>query len=326
MFGPTPLRDTGLVAAFELREMLRSRKALAILALYLLAAAFTAFVFVSIMERINEAAKNPAALVTNARGEQRVAGPGGRRGMPVFAPSPAEKPSQSILNDRRSIFNRVIFSAVGDPDAREFLERQPPIVLFYALTSFLFIPLLIIITSAETVAQEHQSRGVRFVAMRTGRAEFALGKALGQAALLALVVLLAGLMCLTVAAWKLADFSWPAALKSLLVFWPRVTAYGLPFLGLAMLCSMNTASAMMARATGLVGLAVLFVSHQLVGNFALTWAGPLLGFLDFLAPYSHWPELLRPSFDAVGPQMLLLAGLALGYVCLGLVFYRRRDL
>ncbi len=325
MFGPTPLRDTALVAGFELREMLRSRKALAILALYLLAAAFTSYIFVSVLENIQAAVRNPAALITGPTGGGRGGQPGRPRG-PVFAPSPPDKPSQGILTQRGSPFNRVIFSQVADPDARDFLEKQPPIILFFALVSFNFFPLLIMIASAETVAQEHQSRGVRFVAMRTGRAEFALGKALGQAALMAAVTLLAGLLCLTIAAWKLEDFTWGAGLRSLLVFWPRVAVFGLPFLGIAMLCSMNTGSAMMARAAGLIGLALLFVAHQLVEKYADSAFGPVLGVLDFLAPYSHRDDLWLPSWNDAGPQMLMLAGLGLGYVCVGLLFYRRRDL
>ena len=115
-------------------------------------------------------------------------------------------------------------------------------------------------------------------------------------------------------------------MRSLLLFWPRVTVFGLPFLGIAMLCSMNTGSAMMARAMGLLGLAGLFVAHQLVEKYVDSAIGPLLGFLDFLAPYSHRDDLWLPSWNDCGPQMLVLTGLALGYICVGLVFYRRRDL
>jgi ABC-type transport system involved in multi-copper enzyme maturation permease subunit len=325
MFGPTPLRDIGLVAGFELREMLRSRRAIAIIALYLLMAALTSYLFVSAMENIQAAVNNPAALVAPPGRGEGPGRPGGRRG-PVIAPSPADKPSQGILTARGSLFNRVIFSQVADPNAREFLERQPPVVLFFVLTSFVFFPLLIMITSAEPVAQEHQSRGIRFVAMRTGRAEFALGKTLGQAALLALATLLAGLLSLSIAAWKLSDFAWGAGLESLLVFWPRLFGFGLPFLGLAMLCSMNAGSAMVARVTGFAGLAGLFVVHQLADKYAESSFGPVLRVLDFLAPYSHQDDFWLPSWNDCGPQMLVLTGLALGYVCTGLVFYLRRDL
>jgi ABC-type transport system involved in multi-copper enzyme maturation permease subunit len=325
MFGPTPLRDTGLVAAFELREMLRSRKAIAILALYLLVAAFISYAFMDFLETAQASLRNPAALLgANANGP--AAGrQGGRRG-PVLAPSPADKPSQGILTARGSPFNRVIFSRVTDPESRDFLERQPPIMLFFAYTSFALIPLLIMITAAETLAQEHQSRGIRFVAMRTGRAEFALGKTLGQAGLLGAVTLLAGLLSLGIASWKLSDFEWGAGLRSLFVFWPRLTIFGLPFLGMAMLCSMITSSPMVARAIGLGGLAALFVAHQLFEKYQDSSFGPALRVVDFLAPYAHKDNFWLPSWHDYGPEMLVLFGLGLGYLCAGLVFYRRRDL
>ncbi len=330
MFGPTPLRDTALVAGFELREMLRSRKALGVILLYLLAASFLAYLFVDLLQTVQDAAKNPAAYIANTRTRPEQPGPGrppgARRGGPVFAPSPSDKPSQGILTSRGSVFNALVFNRFADAETRESLEKRPPIVLYFVLTSFFFVPLLIMITSAETVAQEHQSRGVRFVAMRTGRAEFALGKALGQGALLALVTLLAGVACLGIAAWKLSDFEWGPGLEGLLVFWPRVLAYSLPFLGLAVFCSMNAASAMSARVFALLGLFALWLAHHAAGLYAGSTFESFFTALDFLTPYPHQDDLWRPVWSAVGPQMLILAGLALGYVCVGLVFYRRRDL
>ncbi len=325
MFGPTPLRDIGLVAAFELREMRRSRRAVAVLALYLLAAAFFAYLFVSVLERVQEASKNPVAFLANARNEQP-GRPGARRGGPVFAPAPPDKPSQGILTSRGSPFNVLIFSQVAEPEARDFLEKQSPIVLFFTLTSFIFVPLLIMITAAETVAQEHQSRGARFVAMRTGRAEFAIGKTLGQGALLGVVTLLSGVAGLAIAAWKLSDFSWDSGLESLLIFWPRVAAYSLPFLGVAAFCSMNSASAMSARVFSLLGLTALWLAHHAAGLYTGSAFEPFFNALDFLTPYAHQDDLWRASWSAVGPQVMLLTGLALGYVCVGLLFYRRRDL
>ncbi len=330
MFGPTPARDIGLVAGFELREMLRSRRALGVILLYLLAASFLAYLFVSVLQTVQDAAKNPAAFLANARTRPDAPGPGRppgvRRGGPVFAPSPSDKPSQGILTARGSIFNALIFSQFADAETRESLEKQPPIVLYYVLTSFFFVPLLIMLTSAETVAQEHQSRGVRFVAMRTGRAEFALGKALGQGALLALVTLLAGAVCLGIAAWKLSDFTWGTGLESLLVFWPRVLAYSLPFLGVAAFCSMNSASVMSARVFALLGLFALWLAHHAAGLYTGSPLESWFRVLDFLTPYAHQDDLWRPTWSVVGPQVLVLAGLTIGYLCLGLLFYRRRDL
>ena len=255
-------------------------------------------------------------------------GPGGPRGRggPVFAPSPADKPSQGLLFSRRSPFRAVLRNQVSDDATMDFLVVQPPISLYYLLTSFMFVPFLIMITAAETVAQEHQTRGVRFVAMRTGRAEFVLGKVLGQGLLVALVTLLAGLMCLAIAAWNLADFAWGPALSSLLLFWPRVVVYAVPFVGLASLCSMNTSSAMSARASALLGLGALWLTHQAPALYADSSLAPVFNALDYLSPYAYQDELWRPLWNEVGTPMLLLVWLGVVYVGVGLFFYRRRDL
>ena len=329
MLGPTPLRDISLVAGFELREMRRSRRALAVIALYLMVAASLTFLFVRLLEEAQAIATNPAAYVTGAGapGPGGPPGPGGRgpRG-PVFTAASIDKPSQGILFSRRSPFRNILNKQLADPATMDFLVVKPPIALFYLLTSFMFVPFIIMITAADTVAQEHQSRGVRFVAMRTGRAEFVLGKVLGQSLLMALVTLLGGLMCLTIAAWRLSDFEWGPALSALLLFWPRVVAYGLPFVALAALCSMSFTSVMAARSAAVIGLgAVWFVSHlsTVFPNSALV---PVFDAVSFFTPQAHQDELWRPGWGAVGFQMMMLAGLAVAYVLGGLMFYRRKDL
>ncbi len=327
MLGPTPFRDICLVAGFELREMLRSRRAVFVIALYLLVAALFTYGFVQVLERVNEVAKNPAALVTGSNPSANGPGGRGRNRGPVFAPSPADKPSQGILVTPNSPFSRLIFSGVQDPATKDFLVRQPPIVLFYTLASLFFTPLLILLTTSETIAQEHQSRGARFIVLRTGKLEFALGKLAGQGLLMALVTLLAGGMCLVIASWKLSDFELGPAISSTLIFWPRIVAYGLPFLGLAALCSMNSSAAIAARGFAVFGLGTLFYLHYLAGlatdQSVLT---NVLGALDYLTPFSHWADLWNASAAQVWNAMMLLAGLGVLYTGIGLVFYRRRDL
>lgn len=335
MFGPTPCRDILVVAGFELREMRRSRRALAVVALYLMVAAFLAYFFVHLLEQAQTVVTNPVALMQAANGPGP-GGPGGPRGRggPVFAPSPPDKPSQGLFFSRRSPFRAVLRNQVSDDETMDFLVVQPPIALYYLLTSFMFVPFLIMITASETVAQEHQSRGVRFVAMRTGRAELVLGKVLGQGLLVAVVTLLAGLMSLTVAAWNLADFAWGPALSALLLFWPRVVAYTVPFVGLASLCSMSTNSTMAARAAALLGLGGLWLVHQAPTIYAISPLAartngafaPVFNTLDYISPYAYQDDLWRPLWSEIGTPILLLAWLGIIYVGVGLFFYRRRDL
>lgn len=320
MFSPTPLRDILLVAGFELREMLRSRRAYSVIALYLLVAALATFAFVQILVQADAVVKNPASFIIGGR-------PGQGRGE-TLAPPPAiaSAPSQAVLFSRRSPFRGLLSSMMTDQDTLAFVLSKPPIALFYTLVSFVTLPFLIMITSSETIAQEHQSRGVRFIAMRTGRAEFVLGKVLGQGFLMGLVTLLSGGMCLAIAAWKLSDFEWGPGVSAVLLFWPRIAAYGAPFLGLAALCSMNSSSSLTARAFSLLGLGGMMFVNGLTAFLADTPSASLFNALDLFVPNSHQNALWRPDFASVASTMAVLATLTALYLAIGLFFYRRRDL
>ena len=81
MFGPTPLRDILLVAGFELREMLRSRFAFFVCALYmLLLGAATSLIFVQILINAERVMANPLAMVRNGGPRDLFGGPRGPRG------------------------------------------------------------------------------------------------------------------------------------------------------------------------------------------------------------------------------------------------------
>ena len=289
--------------------MRRSRRLLAVVALYLMVAALLAHVFVHLLEQAQAVVKNPVALMAGANGP----GPRGRGG-PVFAPSPADKPSQGILFSRGSPFRAVLRNQVSDNDTMDFLVVQPPIALFYLLTSFMFVPFLIMITAAETVAQEHQTRGVRFVAMRTGRAEFVLGKVLGQGLLVALVTGLAGLMGLTIAAWSLADFALgpgpggPAAVLAA----RRGLCGALRRTGLALLDEHEFGDVGARLRVARAGRALAHA--QAPALYAGSALAPVFNALDYLSPYAYQDDLWRPRWNEIGTPLLLLGWLGVVYV------------
>ncbi len=320
MFSPTPLRDILLVAGFELREMLRSRRAYSVIALYLLVATLATLAFVQILVQADAVVKNPASFIIGGRPGQ------GRGGILTPPPAIASAPSQAVLFSRNSPFRGLLSSMLTEKDTLAFILSKPPIALFYTLISFMTLPFLIMITSSETIAQEHQTRGVRFIAMRTGRAEFVLGKALGQGFLMGLVTLLSGGMCLAIAAWQLSDFEWGPGVSAVLLFWPRIAAYGAPFIGLAALCSMNSSSALTARAFSLLGLGGMWMIHTIASVYNGVDVPPILNLLDLGVPNSHQNALWRPDIASVGSTMAVLATLTALYLAIGLFFYRRRDL
>jgi ABC-type transport system involved in multi-copper enzyme maturation permease subunit len=329
MLSPTPFRDISLVAGFELKEMLRSRRAFLVIALYMLMAAFATFNFVHILNLTQNFTVTPPQWQ-----HREVRGPNpatsGRPSAEMYKPPPPSTaptgPSQGAFFARNSPFRGVLGTEVADQATVDFLVAKPLIALFFMLICLLAVPILIMITASESIAQELQTRGVRFTALRTGRVEFVVGKALGQALLMTVVVLLSAVMCMAMGAWKLQDFEWGPAISAMLIFWPRIVAFCLPFVGLAAFCSMLCSSTLSARAFALIGMGALWTVHELAGYYTDTSLASFFNALDQLDPYSHQAELWMGTYATVGPAMAILAGLAVLYVGIGLIFYARRDL
>jgi len=360
MFGPTSLRDIFLVAGFELREGLRSRRIFLAGVLYMIIAGFASYIFVDILTRV-QPITNPAPLARNrgpmpglfggGGGGPRPQTPNGTGAtanlpaattsssntkattptQPVAAAPASTNPDEKALFRRGSPFREVLRQTTTDQPMLDFLLSQPPITLFHVLVSLALLPFMVMLTSSESIAQEHQNRGIRFIALRTGRAEFVLGKLLGQGVIIALLTLLSGGMCMAVAAWKLDDFEFLPATWALLLFWPRIVAYCVGFLGLAGLCSMNSSSTVVSRTFSLVGLIGLWMAHHLSQVYIASYPADsakahFFRALDFLMPYSHQNDLWRPEFAQYGAGMASLLFLGALYTTIGLFFYRRRDL
>jgi ABC-type transport system involved in multi-copper enzyme maturation permease subunit len=385
MFGPTPFRDIFLVAGFELRDMLRSRRAILFAAMYMLVAALGSYIFVNILNSVQFAAQSPASQADAGRNRRPFffGGPQNRRGpadtgnpavptatastpatsttpsasakldvatpssatpsasgtsspspsLPtqVATPATSTKPNEKWLFERNSPFRNVLRGSVDGESAIDFLSGMPAITLFHMFISLLIMPLVIMLTSSESIAQEIQTRGVRFVGLRTGRIEFVLGKVLGQGATIAGMTLLAAAICIAMAAWKLGDFEFMPTLSALLLFWPRLLAYCVAYLGLAALCSMNSSSTVASRTFSIIGLVFLSITHYYAGIYlfnlpsntaqAMAWHA-----IDFLTPASHRLDLWYPEPGHYLGAMASLVFLGALYTAIGLIFYRRRDL
>jgi hypothetical protein len=125
-------------------------------------------------------------------------------------------------------------------------------------------------------------------------------------------------------------------LSALLLFWPRLLAYCLAFLGLAGLCSMNSSSSVGSRTFSIVGLVGLWVMNHLAEFYQTDLYGQPLPttdlharvwhFIQFFSPFAHQNELWYPEFSHYGVAMIELVFLCVLYVSIGLLFYRRRDL
>jgi len=324
MFSPTPFRDVYLTAAYDLREMMRSRRALVIVVLYLTVAAFFSYNFVRILNLTQN------FTVTPPRWQREVRGPAPQTAGRVSAEPPVQRAAPGLTQGaffaRGSPFRDMLGTLVTEPATMDYLTAKPLISLYFMLVSLVSVPFLIMITASEPIAQEQQTRGVRFVMLRTGRVEYVAGKALGQGLLIALVLILSAGVCMAVADWKLVDFDFVPTARAMAAFWPRVVAYCVPFVGLAILSSMLSSSTMSARAFSLIGLLALWTVHELADYLSDTSVAGFFNAMDHLDPYYYQMRLWEPGYATVGPAMAILAGLGVLYVAIGLIFYVRRDL
>jgi ABC-type transport system involved in multi-copper enzyme maturation permease subunit len=295
-----------LVARFELGESLRSRLLIVMILLFVGAGALGAWTYAAFVEQAEE----KAAQVLDAPAPRN-----GRPGGPLRR-----------LRDSRS-YRDVLRFFVRDEKKADYYASFPPIVVFYAFASFLFSPWLILFTSAESIASEVASRAIRYSLLRTSRLSYALGKALGQLAILIGVTGLAGLVFYLVAWIKLSGFEPAATALGLLGYWPRIVIYTLPFLSWALFASMATASANFARIISLGGAVLLAIASGVAA-----WAerqgsasAGALTLLGVITPFGHAEGLRYPQGGALPADLAICLMLTVLYFSGGFLILRRRD-
>lgn len=294
----TLLGDLWLIAWFDVRESLRSRRALTLVGLYLLVSALASYLFVSAVRAV----EGQLAAIT------------------------AESPSLSAemaLGLARSQGYRKILDLItfGDTRKAEYLASLPPMGLFVTLAMLTMIPWLVALTAADQVAGDLHLRTVRFVALRSSRGAFVLGKLLAQVLLVAVVTIGAFAPAMLLGARSLQSFDVGATLIFLAQTAPSLLAYAFAFLGLTSLASQLSSTPGRARALT-------------IGLFALLWLAGLPEpgtdtVTHVLAYLSPW-QLKMGFFAPNAAQRLTTLGLALGYgavfATLGYLAFRRRDL
>jgi ABC-type transport system involved in multi-copper enzyme maturation permease subunit len=299
------VRDVALVARFELGEALRSRLLAVMLLLFVGSGALGAWGYSTAIEE----AEQRAASVMGAP-QSRSAGATVRR-----------------LRDTQS-YRDVVRFFVRDAKKADYYATFPPIVVFYFFAAFIFTPWLILFTSAETIASEVASRGVRYSLLRTGRFAYALGKSLGQGAILVGVTGLCALVFYLIAWAKLAGFEAGATALGLLSYWPRVVVYTLPFLSWAMFASMATSSANFARIVSLGGGVVLAIAGGLAEVQSWRKGSVSSGALDLLSvltPFGHADGFKYPAGGAFAADLAVCLVLTVLYFAAGFLILRRRD-
>ena len=163
------LRDAWVVASFELRDSLRSRKALVLLVLYVAGAGAGTGIFVRVLSAIETALASTLQVAATNR-------PGAM--------------TQALLQTRE--FHDIVESLIGDEHLADALVHIPPIALFYGWLAMTFVPFLVILLASDTVASEVSTGAARYSLFRTDRLAWAVGKLAGQAALVGLGIAAGG--------------------------------------------------------------------------------------------------------------------------------------
>lgn len=299
------VRDVALVARFELAEAVRSRLLLVMALLFVGAGALGAWGYARLIGAIEE--KAAAALSAPA----------------------TDKPGATVGRLREAqTYRDFLRFFLGDADKADYFARLPPIVVFYGWAAFLFTPWLLLLTSAETISSEVSSRAIRFSLLRTSRLSYALGKAAGQALILVGVTGLAAVVFFFVAWARLASFEPGLTAFWLLSYWPRVILYNLPFLAWALLASMVTASANLARIVSLGGMVLMAILYGLTGARWLR-QGPvseaILDLLRYLTPFGHNSGLGYPPGGGLPSDVAVCVALTVLYFAAGYAVLARRD-
>lgn len=297
------LRDALVVALFDLRSSLRSRKALLLLVLYLAGSMAATGVFVSILQQVERQAATALHVAATEH-------PG------ILTSRVMESPE----------VHSMIQGLVGDAELADELLQTPPLALFYGWIALSFVPILVTLTSSDAIAGEVDSGAARFALTRTSRGSWASGKLLGQTALMVAGLALGGAGSWVVGWASFTGFQGAATALWMLRLGSRACVSGFAYLGLVMGISLLTRSANRARAFALLALVAVGVLRALgnappVHDFAPSLVDGLLQLL----PGSHVLDLWRPDPGRRLPAMLILLALGGSFFTGGYLRFVRRD-
>lgn len=291
------VRSARLVAGFDLLESLRSRKAIALLLLYLAGALGGSALFIRLLHAIQDRLRDQY---------------GDAATLEALMESPA--------------MARMATELAGDAATATAIVSIPPLALFYGWLALNFVPLLVLFTSSDAISHEVATGSVRFSLFRTDRLSWVAGKLAGQTCLMALGVLVGALGCWLMGLIWLDDMPVAASAWWLLRVAGRATVYGFSYLGIALCASQLTRTNGRARA-----LALLMMFGASLGGGILQLepveqlAPGLMQALQKLFPNGHSLALWHPGLFERGTALLALAVIGLAYFALGYWRFSRRD-
>jgi hypothetical protein len=297
----TSMRDTALVARFELIRAVRTWQALAVVVLYLVATGGAARLFVAILSEI----ENSAAQ---------------QLGVP-----PTDYPGAMIGEIVKSgELHHMLGAMVGDERLVDALLGWPVLAIFHLWVGIVLMPFLATFSSAESVSADLRSRALRFELLRTGRVELAAGRFVGQALLIGLAsVLAAGSTWVVGMAYMVGND--PIDLAFALI-WLGLRAWGfsLPFIGIGLGCSQWTSSPAWARVLAVVASAATWVIYGMSFTPVVIQFPIVSGILQQSLPQG-WIRLLWQPDASWVLATGIFGAFGLVFVAVGLIGLTWRD-
>ena len=292
------LRTIRLVALFDLYESLRSRKAIALFLLYALVALGFSAIFITVFNR--------AFRELNAEL--------GTEGVATFLES--EKLVDAVAEN---LFD-------NDKDLARELLSTPPLALSYLWLATTFIPLVVVLTSADAISSAVHTGSIRFVLFRADRIDWVLGKLLGQTFLMVVGILIGAAATFLLGVAMLDTMEVGRTGWWLLVMTGRASFYGFAYLGVALCASQLVRGPWAARGIAFGLLFLLWVIGGILGSDWAAEAAPKFSNAAHqIFPNAHSLDLYRPDFGSRGVAMaalLLIGGCWFG---LGMLRFRARD-
>ncbi len=299
----TMLRDALVVAGFDLGESLRSRKVIVLVVLYVLGSVGATLIFTEALSSIET---ELAASLLVARTDT----PGSL--------------TQALMESPELL--GIVRRLVHDADLAAVLVRVPPIALLYGWVALSFAPVFVVMTSSDAIASEVASGSVRYALVRADRAAWALGKLVGQAAMLATGIALGGVAAFVTGWIELASFDATATALYILRYAATAFFFAFAHLGLALGVSQLTRSIPWSRALGLIALATVYGGYGWLSRDRVRNAAPgLVDSLRELFPAAHRLDLWRPNAADFLPAVAILVAMGLAFFVGGHLVFARRD-
>jgi len=295
-------RDITLVMRHELTDALRSRWALALAILFLVALVLGFNASLNLLHRVET--QLAEAMQIEAGGAGMV--------------------TESLWKSPR--FRRFIEDAVDDKDIARGLFNTPPTALIYSFITAALLPLLVMLTTSTRIADEVSTGSIRYAVFRTSRPAWVLGKFLGQALMIGAALGLSLVCAWVLAVVRVKGLAAGPAFAFMAVFAAKAWVFALTFIGLALGVSQLCRSPHLAVMLGLV----IWTALNVLSFVADRYAGPgwrsLWTAANLLTPGAHDGDLWRQDAPHVLANLLFLFSLAGLYLGAGYLRLSRKDL